>query len=526
MKIRFNTRSLKNRMALMVVLLVLLATGIVAFTALHIVEQRIGMVIGEQQMALLSSAAAYIDQDLESKQTLLQALSEQIPQHILADPALVQDFIEGHTTLREQFFNVVVFDRSGVLVGNLNDRRELGKLRVAERPYFQATLKKREGLVSAPFKSALSGKPVVLVTQPITDASGKIVYVMAGGIDLQKPRFFGQFGALRPGKSGYLFMLTTDGVMIDHPEKSRILKRVTEEPGGAVPSILAAMAGYEGWTEAQSKRGIPAIITYKRLRAADWIIGAVYPKDEAFAAVTAARRIAFVVSAIVALSAGILGWYAIWRLLKPLDALRKHVLGIQAGSRDIDVFQVERQDEFGDLTESQLTLLAHTDTLTGIGNRRKFDEGLSMALERSCRTGNPVALAFLDIDHFKLINDTRGHDNGDRVLLEFSHRLVRAVRATDSVYRLAGDEFMIIFENVNDHQEAALLGQKILDAIRPPFALDALGGVGEPCVQVTTSIGIVLSKGRANGADGLVKLADLALYEAKANGRNGVVVKT
>ena len=529
---KFNTRSLKNRMTVVVILLVLMATGIVAFTSLYIVERRMHMVIGEQQVALLSSAAAYIDQDLEAKQTLLRAVAEHIPPHILSHPELVQEFIEGHATLRDEFFNVGVFDRAGLLIGNLNDRRQLGKLRSANRAYFQDTLKKQEGLVSAPFKSALSGKPVVLVTQPIIDAGGKIVYIMAGGIDLQKPRFFGQLGVLRPGKSGYLFMITTDGVIIDHPEKARILKRVSEEPGGFVPSTLAAMGDYEGWGEAKSERGVPAIVSYKRLRVADWIIGAVYPTDEAFAAVTATGHTAFVASAIVALSAGILAWYAIRRLLKPLDALRRHVVCIQGGSQDIDVFQVERPDEFGDLSrafyalslqrreaESQLTALAHTDPLTGIGNRRKFDEGLRLAIDRSCRTGNWMALAFLDIDRFKSINDTYGHDNGDRVLLEFARRLVAAVRTTDGVYRLAGDEFMIIFENVNDKKEAALLGQKILDAVRSDFAIGEIG------LQVSTSVGIVLSHGRDNSPDELVKLADLALYEAKNNGRNGFVVK-
>ncbi len=164
--------------------------------------------------------------------------------------------------------------------------------------------------------------------------------------------------------------------------------------------------------------------------------------------------------------------------------------------------------------ENQLRILARFDTLTGLPNRNQFDEKLAEAIARSRRTGQPMALMFLDIDHFKLINDTLGHHAGDDVLREFALRLTSSVRQTDTVARLAGDEFVIVLEGLNLAQQSTTVAQKIVDAMRIDF--DILGTHR----HVSTSIGIAI--GQMDELDGeiLLRRADTALYEAKAAGRN------
>lgn len=532
MRVKTTSATLKFRMTLLVAMLVLAASGLVAVVSLLIVERQMTKVIGDQQFAILSGAAAYIDSDLRAKKSLLRLLSEQLSPEVAGTPAAMQDFLEAHATLRDEFSNVVVFDTQGALVANLNDRRAIGSLNVAARKYYVDTVNAREGLISEPFKSKLSGKPVVLVTQPVFDKAGRLLYVLSGGIDLEKPRFFGQFEALKPGIKGYLFMLAADGTIIHHPEQRRLLRRVTEEPGGAVPSTLAALNGFEGWTRGLTKSKIEALITYKRLRATNWVVGAVYPVDEALAALIEMRKGALLASGLVAALAGLLGWMVILRLLRPLEMLQRHVNNITAGSADISVFAVQRKDEFGHLSrafhvlsqqraaaETNLLALVRTDPLTGIGNRRLFEEALGAAIARAARSGRMLALAYLDIDRFKAINDTRGHGAGDQVLIEFARRLAAAVRSTDTVARLAGDEFVVIFENLASEAETAALGQKILDAMRMPFlgAADAL--------TVTTSVGIALDAGSGATPVVLLSNADEALYLAKSAGRDGCAVK-
>ena len=165
-----------------------------------------------------------------------------------------------------------------------------------------------------------------------------------------------------------------------------------------------------------------------------------------------------------------------------------------------------------------LQFAAATDTLTGIANRRRFDEQLAQSMQRTRAARAPMALAYLDIDRFKAINDSLGHKAGDEVLKEFAARLVRSVRASDLVARLAGDEFVIIFEGVNGAAEVRQIGAKIIDAIRQPFDL-ASGPL-----PVTTSIGIAIFREGALTPAQLLDLADQALYAAKGQGRDGVAL--
>lgn len=532
LKIFLRFGSLKSRISVVMVFLVLLATALVTYVSLEIGERQMRAEVGKQQFALLSSAAAYVDADLDSKKTLLMAIGEDLTLADYSAPLAIQQFMEAHASLRGEFFNVIALDAQGRLLANLNDRRAIGSANFSKRDYFIDTIRSREGVISSPFKSALSQQPVVVVTEPVSDTAGKLLYVIVGVMDLQRPRFFGQLDALKLGDSGYLFMLTKQGTIIHHPDKERILMNVKDEAGGAMPSTLAAMNGFEGWLEGKSKRGLNSLITYKQLRQTDWIFGAVYPVDEAFAALIEMRRNALLGSAVVAIAAGLIGWLAILRLLRPLGALRKHVANVSHGRANIEVFDVARKDEFGELSraffalsqerrdaENRLVKLSCTDSLTGIHNRRMFEEVFETAIARARRNQQQIALAYLDIDHFKTINDTYGHGVGDLVLVEYASRLKAAVRSTDTVARLAGDEFVVVFENLAGDAEAAVLANKILVSIQPEFIL------GELALTITTSIGVAVN---ANGSARMAEFmesSDQALYEAKSAGRNGHAVR-
>lgn len=210
----------------------------------------------------------------------------------------------------------------------------------------------REGIVSQPFRSELSQRPVVLLTEPVYDAAGRLLFILGAGIDLQQPSFFGQLEALKPGDRGYLFMLAGDGTILLHPDKARILRRVTEEPGGAMPTTARALAGAEGWSNAFTKTGVEALIGYKRLHSVNWIVGIVYPTADAFAPLIALRRLTMVPTAAAAVLAGLLAWLAIRRLLHPLGTLRDQVARVGRGEADIDVFDIAQPDEVGALARA------------------------------------------------------------------------------------------------------------------------------------------------------------------------------
>jgi len=165
-------------------------------------------------------------------------------------------------------------------------------------------------------------------------------------------------------------------------------------------------------------------------------------------------------------------------------------------------------------SESKLAALARVDTLTGLPNRYALNEQLHAAIQRQARSDKALAVMFLDVDHFKTINDTFGHAMGDAVLKEFAARLKDGVRVTDIVARLAGDEFVIVAEGLHGLQDAEAIANSILGKVRKPWHIDS------HTLTVTSSIGIALSSANNLDATQLLATADKALYIAKENGRD------
>jgi diguanylate cyclase (GGDEF)-like protein len=164
--------------------------------------------------------------------------------------------------------------------------------------------------------------------------------------------------------------------------------------------------------------------------------------------------------------------------------------------------------------ERALAKLARNDSLTGLANRFQFNERLGLAVVRRHRKPAPIALLYLDVDHFKDINDTMGHAAGDALLIAFAHRLRECVRETDLVARLGGDEFVVLIEDLDSAIVAERIARKLIDKLAEGITLP------EGCIAVTTSIGIAYRADAVKTGDELMKLADDALYAAKAGGRN------
>jgi diguanylate cyclase (GGDEF)-like protein/PAS domain S-box-containing protein len=170
-------------------------------------------------------------------------------------------------------------------------------------------------------------------------------------------------------------------------------------------------------------------------------------------------------------------------------------------------------------SEHRIHELAYFDQLTGLPNRRFLIEELSQILARNGRAGRHGALLFLDLDNFKLLNDTMGHDVGDLLLREVARRLRRALREGDHLARLGGDEFVIVLENLGltpteATTEVHAVGRKLLELLHEPFDL-----AGRQCAS-SPSIGATLFDGAPTNIDTLLRQADLAMYRAKEEGRN------
>ncbi|MDH5749198.1 MAG: EAL domain-containing protein [Rhodospirillales bacterium] len=164
--------------------------------------------------------------------------------------------------------------------------------------------------------------------------------------------------------------------------------------------------------------------------------------------------------------------------------------------------------------EERIRYQANYDALTGLPNRSLFLDNLNQAVDRMNRTNKQLALMFIDLDRFKLVNDTLGHDAGDELLRQAADRMNKCVRKVDLVARLGGDEFTIILQDIDRHEGVVLVAEKIIEALSELFIID------EQEAGIGASIGITLAPIDAEDASTLLRNADLAMYEAKKAGRN------
>lgn len=652
--LRLVPATLKLRMACVAAVLVFVATLLVTLSTLAVAERGMKSVIGDQQYAMLASAASFMDDRIVARVAQVEALAASLPAAALGDPEAARRFLEARAPLWEhEYLNLILLDVRGQQVLSLrsfgNDRR----LDASGRDYFRHPVATRRGFMSQPIVSRISGRQVVVIGAPVLDRVGKVTGVLTASMDLQATGFLRQISALKPGVSGYLFLMTPDGAMIDHPDPRRLLQAGTRASG-----LERALHGFEGWFEAAGRDGRQSIYAYQRLRTTGWILGARYPTEEAFAPLAQMRRNAIYGASGLALASGVLAWALVFRLLAPLQRLRDRIRAIRHDGADIAVLHDARRDEIGELgnafyqlmaerenaeglraasekrlrlitdnlpvliayldrerrfrfgnatferwfgvaperlvgmsiaqlmgddaaaqgaeglegafagrattcqirlqiqgaprvlegvyipdlqpdgsvagvyalkhdmthvkeVEEQLSRLARIDTLTGLANRRSFNETLHQALVRTSRHGRALALAYLDVDHFKRINDSHGHGVGDEVLKEFGERLRACVRASDLPARLSGDEFVVILEEIGGGAEAELIvtkiAAKIVGAMRAPFSTSA------GMLAVSASVGVALWR-PGQDEDALLAAADGALYVAKANGRDGYAV--
>ena len=214
-------------------------------------------------------------------------------------------------------------------------------------------------------------------------------------------------------------------------------------------------------------------------------------------------------------------------LLTGIDAGDLDVQALAAGATDyiekqnLNSVLLERSIRYSiehKRIQRELIRLAQYDTLTGLANRTLFMDAMAAAIARADRYNWSVAVLFLDIDHFKNINDSLGHDAGDRLLISFTKRLKFSVRASDLVARFGGDEFAVLLDNINSVSAIAQTAKNILDDMAAPHS------IGDQYVIARPSIGIVTYPDLATDPESLIKAADTAMYEAKRRGKNRALV--
>ncbi|WP_375457713.1 diguanylate cyclase [uncultured Enterovirga sp.] len=460
-------------------------------------------------LALMLDLRANIeDRARENSENLLRAIERDIARNIeildlslqaVVDGVSRRDVMEADPEVRRQILfdrsgsasgvgAFIVFDAEGLITiesGSLVPRQIKP---VLDRDYFQAQREADRGLfVSRPYVSRLIGKPVVGLSRRLSNADGSFAGVALATIEVAY--FEKLLSRLHLGPKAVVSLIRTDGTFIVRHGSS------TSAPAGDVsasPVFRRMMADSSGQFVGMSAvDGIERTYTFTQIEKRPLLLSIAQATDDIFAdwrqrAILLGLVLAVICLIIVALT-----------MVLTRELTRRAV-----AERDLGRLNTE------------LARLSATDALTGLGNRRSFDESLARETRRAGRTGTKLSLVLLDVDHFKRFNDHYGHQEGDRILVA----VAGAIRAScgrpgDGAFRIGGEEFAAILPDT-DLPAALGLAERIRSAIRSlacPHA-DSPPGV------VTASLGVTDIRG--GDASSALAEADGALYASKRNGRD------
>jgi diguanylate cyclase (GGDEF)-like protein len=496
----------------------------------------------------VSEEAANLDELIAARKNVIADAGKALPTGIADKPAELQKYIEGRKVLLGLFDSVYVASTKGDIVAYAPaNPRALGT-NLLNRAYFQQVLATRKPQISQPFAGILSGVPIVAIAAPVLDQQGEVVLVMGGVLQLLKPNILGKITEEKAGKTGYFFLFTKDGLMIEHPQKDLVLTSVTPNTD---PVSVKALNGFEGTEEGVNANGLHALFSFKGLTTTNWVLGAALPVEEAFELVFRTEREMAWILAGATLLLGPLVWFVMLRLTSPLAVLHKTIRAIRQNPETLEQVPVSSNDEIGELAESfnqmvlelkerqtqrwvaeeKLKYLAYYDPLTGLPNRALCHDRLEQAIAQAHRHNHRVAVGCLDLDQLKIVNDSLGHSAGDEMLKTVADRLKACMRKSDTVARLAGDEFVLIFSDLPNPEISVKTAEQVTDVIpHDPQILGTvqriLENISTPMklagrdLTVTCSVGLSFWPQDGPDVETLLQNADAAMYRAKELGRN------
>ncbi|MFD0672965.1 sensor domain-containing diguanylate cyclase [Cohnella sp. GCM10027633] len=420
-------------------------------------------------------------------------------------------------------FNAVfVIDRDGYLVEGSNVAPKNIRSKIDTAGTVQA-LKERRPLISEPYVSKTTNKLIIMVSQPLYDAAGEYIGFIGGSIRLHETSIFQTIlGNTTLQENGtYAYVTSESGVLLYHPDAGRIGEDVTNSP-----IIEAVKTRSSGQLRFVNSRDVKMLASYAYIETANWGIVSQTPNDTVLASARelVKKLVLYMLPALLVFIALI--YWIVGKLASPFAALAQ--FASQLSPSQVNKDQLPRihswNYEANELSKAfgravrhfryqfeHLTSEAQTDPLTGLYNRRTLDRFVTHHIEQQ----EPFSILLMDLDNFKKVNDTFGHDVGDEVLRFLASALKDMLGQDCVVCRMGGEEFVVLVPN-GDIDAAAYDAEQVR-----AYMMDTTSPTGQ---SVTISIGVANYPVHAQAAEQLFRSADDALYEAKRGGRNRVVV--
>ncbi|MCC5857108.1 MAG: EAL domain-containing protein [Ectothiorhodospiraceae bacterium] len=641
--------NLKTKSSIAVAALLCAVFGLGLIVQHYLIENSLKRSIEEQQSVLVTSIAEEIDQRIRINFAALDGVAQGIDRGLMDDPARLQAHLRTQQGTLSLFSALIAVTPELVVAADLPQVPGRIGTDVSTLPHLEALRATGRPVISDPFPGRVVDRPLVAMSVPVFDADGEIIAAVSGTIDLLSEDLLGALSARAYGQRGYFVLTTRDRLtLVGGAERAPLDIYL---PPGENPLYDRALLGQVSTGIASVHTDQPKLMHFRPVHTTDWIIGAIMPTEEAFAAVVESRRTAVIMLLGSAALVGFIVWATIRRSLRPLFALRDDIVAKHAGTtwahqpdhgKD-EISEIARgfDQVFDELLHSQnesralasevksildacpvgiaimqdatitshnpaferifaipasgiagqtadalhtiaeeyrssleqsngtarerhtlvvekklvrdngepfwgrvyihpldpldtdkglvvvveninerkqneerIRYLAEHDPLTGLPNRVLFNDRLEQAISRARRQGGLVSLMFVDVDRFKNINDSLGHQVGDQLLVQVADRIRENLRDSDTVGRPGGDEFALLLPDLPNARAAAKVAEKLLERLAHPYSLK-----GHQLV-VTASIGIALFPDDGTDLITLAANADAAMYFSKDAGRN------
>lgn len=526
MSFRFRFDSLTTRIILLgsALLLIGALSRIVFLT--DFLRSDITDLTANQLTTIANYVAQDVDRDITARQKMLAHLADQLLPILLDQPAQLRSWLgERHETSPLFSRGVFVVAPSGRVIADYPEVAGRAGSSVDDRDYFRQAMNGTP-TIGRPTVGRIKDFQILPMSVPLRDQQGAIRGVVVGISGLQSDNFLSALYNTGIGKTGGLLLISpqhkvfvgaTDPAMILAPTPAPGINKLHDE----------VMDGFRGHGVTINAKGIEEIAATASVPSAGWVVVARLPTAEAHGPVD--RLIQFIArNTAIILPIFILVMVLLMRrMMRPLMDTANRADRMTQGELPLEQLPVVRNDEVGHLTaafnrvlskllesRAELSHLAHHDQLTGLPNRKLLADRMKLALARAHRKDGRVAVLFLDLDGFKPINDSFGHEIGDLALSEVAHRLSAVIRREDTLARVGGDEFVILLSDLDDKaaETAERVAGKCLMIFDQAFELPP-----SPC-KLGTSIGIAIGDGNSE-QDRLLIAADQAMYRAKEAGR-------
>jgi diguanylate cyclase (GGDEF)-like protein len=528
--------SIKMRFVILVISMLITVVGFRMIVAMPLAQSELRALVLAQQTSIANYVARDIEQSITDRRTLLSGLAERIPTALLDDPRGMSDWLKQQQQVNPLFsrgLSVIRADGSAV-VADYPPKNGRDKIAYADTAWFSTVVQGQSFVIGKPHREAVNKIPVMLMAAAVRDSKDHVVAVLAGVTNLDAPGFLDGLQKTRLGRTGgFLLVSPEDNLFISASDPSLILKRNPD----AESQLRYARHQVKASEVSTNADGVEELSTMASVPSMGWVVVARTPAAEAFAPINALRNFMLVIGLIVlVVLIGVLLFF-LPRVMRPLTSVAHAMRAMADGVIELAPLEVPTKDEVGDLvqgfnylvyclkekesaleaSESRMAFLAHHDSLTGLYNRTMLEDHLVRALARADRHGTRLALLFVDLDSFKPVNDSFGHEVGDAVLVEVAVRLSKGRRRTDTVARQGGDEFVILLDDLEDaHIDAERLARQCLEAVAQPYQ------VAGYTIAMSASIGVAVYAGDSLTASQMMSRADSAMYRAKRAGKNKI----